>query len=55
MIRVFRRRKSTADVPRPDRLKRMLKTKLGLLRSIPFEESGTLPLGKQAGKRRKPD
>jgi hypothetical protein len=33
----------------------MLKKKLGLRRSIPFEESGTLPLGDLTGKRRKPD
>ena len=29
--------------------------KLGLLRSIPFEESGTLPIGDLTGKRKKPD
>jgi LEA14-like dessication related protein len=37
------------------RLKGRLSTKLGLLRSIPFEESGTLPLGELTGKRRKAD
>ena len=37
------------------RLKGRLSTKLGLLRSIPFEESGTLPLGDLTGKRRKAD
>jgi LEA14-like dessication related protein len=37
------------------RLKGRLSTKLGLLRSIPFEESGTLPLGDLTGKRRKTD
>lgn len=37
------------------RLKGRLATKLGLLRSIPFEESGTLPLGDLTGKRRKSD
>jgi LEA14-like dessication related protein len=35
------------------RLKGRLSTKLGLLRSIPFEESGTLPLGDLTGKHRK--
>ncbi len=35
------------------RLQGKLSTKLGLLRSIPFEESGTLPLGELTGKRRK--
>lgn len=35
------------------RLKGRLSTKLGLLRSIPFEESGRLPLGDLTGKRRK--
>ncbi len=35
------------------RLKGKLSTKLGLLRSIPFEESGTLPLSELTGKRRK--
>jgi LEA14-like dessication related protein len=34
------------------RLKGRLSTKLGLLRSIPFEESGSLPLGDLMGKRR---
>ena len=37
------------------RLKGKLSTKLGLLRSIPFEDSGMLPLGDLTGKRRKPD
>ncbi len=37
------------------RLKGRLSTKLGLLRSIPFEESGTLPIGDLTGKRKKPD
>jgi hypothetical protein len=37
------------------RMKGRLSTKLGLLRSIPFEESGTLPLGDLTGKRRKAD
>lgn len=37
------------------RLKGRLSTKLGLLRSIPFEESGTLPLGDLTGKHRKAD
>jgi LEA14-like dessication related protein len=37
------------------RLKGRLSTKVGLLRSIPFEESGTLPLGDLMGKRRKTD
>ena len=37
------------------RLKGRLSTKLGLLRSIPFEESGTLPIGDLTGKRRKTD
>lgn len=35
------------------RLKGRLSTKLGLLRSIPFEESGSLPLGDLTAKRRK--
>ena len=37
------------------RLKGKLSTRLGLLRSIPFEESGTLPISSITGKRRKPD
>ena len=37
------------------RLRGKLSTKVGLLRSIPFEESGTLPLGDLTGKRRKAD
>jgi len=35
------------------KLKGKLSTKLGLLRTIPFEESGTLPLNELLGKRRK--
>lgn len=35
------------------RLKGKLSTRLGLLRSIPFEESGTVPVGELLGKRRK--
>lgn len=37
------------------RLRGRLSTKVGLLRSIPFEESGTLPLGDLTGKRKKAD
>jgi len=37
------------------RLRGKLSTRVGLLRSIPFEESGTLPLGDLTGKRKKPD
>ncbi len=37
------------------RLKGKLSTKLGMLRSIPFDESGTLPLGELTGKARKSD
>lgn len=37
------------------RLKGRLSTRLGLLRSIPFDETGTLPLGDLTGKRRKGD
>lgn len=37
------------------RLKGKLSTRLGLLRSIPFNETGTLPLGDLTGKRRKDD
>ena len=37
------------------RLRGRLSTRLGLLRSIPFEESGTLPLGDLTGKRKKAD
>ena len=37
------------------RLRGKLSTKVGLLRSIPFEESGTLPLGDLTGKRKKAD
>jgi LEA14-like dessication related protein len=37
------------------RLKGKLSTRLGLLRSIPFDETGTLPLGDLIGKRRKDD
>lgn len=35
------------------RLKGKLSTRLGLLRSIPFDESGTLPIGDLFAKRRK--
>lgn len=35
------------------RLKGKLSTKLGLLRTIPFEETGTLPVSDLLGKRRK--
>ena len=37
------------------RLKGKLSTRLGMLRSIPFDESGTLPLGELSGKRRSRD
>jgi len=37
------------------RLRGRLSTRLGLLRSIPFEESGTLPLGDLTGKSKKAD
>lgn len=37
------------------RLRGKLSTRVGMLRSIPFEESGTLPLGDLTGKRRKGD
>jgi LEA14-like dessication related protein len=37
------------------RLKGKLSTKLGLLRTIPFEETGTLPINELLGKRRKGD
>lgn len=37
------------------RLKGKLSTRLGVLRSIPFEETGTLPLGELGGKKRKGD
>jgi len=37
------------------RLRGKLSTRVGLLRSIPFEESGTLPLGDLTGKRKKAD
>lgn len=37
------------------RLKGKLSTRLGLLRSIPFEETGTLPVGSILGKHRKAD
>ena len=39
----------------PYRLEGKLSTRLGLLRSIPFTESGTLPLGDLTGKKRKAD
>ena len=37
------------------RLRGKLSTRVGMLRSIPFEESGTLPLGDLTGKRKKGD
>lgn len=37
----------------PYRLSGKLSTRLGLLRSIPFDETGTLPVGELFGKRRK--
>jgi LEA14-like dessication related protein len=37
------------------KLKGKLSTRLGLIRSIPFEESGTLPVADLLGKRRKKD
>jgi LEA14-like dessication related protein len=37
------------------RLKGKLSTRLGLLRSIPFDETGTLPIDSIIGKHRKPD
>jgi LEA14-like dessication related protein len=37
------------------RLKGKLSTRIGLLRNIPFEEAGTLPLAELTGKRRKRD
>ncbi len=37
------------------RLKGKLSTRVGMLRSIPFDESGTLPIGDLMGKRRKGD
>lgn len=37
------------------RLKGKLSTRIGLLRSIPFEETGTLPVADLLGKRRKKD
>lgn len=39
----------------PYRLDGKLSTRLGLLRSIPFSESGTLPLGDLTGRKRKAD
>ena len=35
------------------RLKGKLSTRIGMLRTIPFEESGTLPIADLLGKRRK--
>ena len=35
------------------KVKGKLSTKIGLLRTIPFEESGTLPIADLLGKRRK--
>ena len=37
------------------RLKGKLSTRLGIFRSIPFEETGTLPIGSLTGKSRKAD
>lgn len=37
------------------RLKGKLSTRLGIIRSVPFEETGTLPLDSILGKRRKTD
>lgn len=37
------------------RLKGKLSTRIGMLRTVPFEEAGTLPLAELAGKRRKSD
>lgn len=37
------------------RLKGKLSTRLGIFRSIPFEETGTLPIGSILGKHRKAD
>lgn len=37
------------------RMKGKLSTRLGMLRSIPFDETGTLPLAELTGKRRKKD
>jgi hypothetical protein len=37
----------------PYRLTGKLSTRLGLLRTIPFEESGSLPVSEFLGKRRK--
>jgi hypothetical protein len=37
----------------PYRLKGKLSTKIGLLRTVPFEESGTVSLADLLGKRRK--
>jgi len=42
-------RKSREDIEY--RLKGKLSTRLGLLRSIPFEETGTLPIGSITGKK----
>ncbi len=42
-------RKSREDIPY--RLKGKLSTRLGMLRSIPFEETGTLPIGSITGKK----
>ena len=39
----------------PYRLEGRRSTKIGMLRSIPFTESGTLPLGDLTGKKRKAD
>ncbi|HEX9708208.1 MAG TPA: hypothetical protein VGA24_11280, partial [Steroidobacteraceae bacterium] len=37
------------------KLKGKLSTRIGMLRTIPFEESGTLPVADLLGKRRKGD
>jgi LEA14-like dessication related protein len=37
------------------RLKGKLSTRIGMLRSIPFDESGSLPIGELTGKRKKRD
>ena len=39
----------------PYRLEGKLSTRIGMLRTIPFTESGTLPLGDLTGKKRKAD
>ena len=44
-------RKSREEIPY--RVKGKLSTRIGLLRSIPFDESGTVPVNELLGKRRK--